>query len=481
MKMKKIVSLVFASLLGGFIALGAYIYVLGNNEIIYSSEAGNQPKVVQANYNIPSSSYAAEATDFTKAAEETINAVVHVKNVSISRSNPLAEFFYGADAGGGGRMTIGTGSGVIISPDGYIITNNHVIRGAKEIEITLNSQKSYAANVIGADESTDIALIKIEAEDLPFVSIANSDNVKVGEWVLAVGNPFNLTSTVTAGIVSAKARNINISGGKMVESFIQTDAAVNPGNSGGALVNVRGELVGINTAISSQTGSYVGYSFAVPSNIAKKVIEDLMEFGDVRTAYMGISAAELNGDLARELGLNQTQGVLVAGVTDNGGAIKAGIEKNDIIVQMDQIKVNKYADLKGFLSTKRPGDMVNITVLRDGNEKDFEVKLGNQFGKESIDKLDFSKNYLGSLEKISNKDATKHRINYGLKVKNIQNPSLLKGGLESGNIILKIADEKVYEVQDAEDILRKNKGEQIIVQVINNEGYAEYHKIFVSN
>lgn len=479
--MKKIVSLVFASLLGGVIALGAYVYVLGDNQSIKSSASVNQPRIVQANYNIPTSNYAAEVTDFTKAAEETVHAVVHVKNTSVSRSNPLAEFFYGEGAGGGGRPTIGTGSGVIISPDGYIITNNHVIRGANELEITLNNQKSYPAEVIGADESTDIALIKIEAEDLPFVAIANSDNVKVGEWVLAVGNPFNLTSTVTAGIVSAKARNINISGGKMVESFIQTDAAVNPGNSGGALVNVRGELVGINTAISSRTGSYVGYSFAVPSNIAKKVIEDLMEYGDVRTAYLGINFSDLNTEFAKELSLNQTQGVLVTGVSETGGAIKAGMKKNDIIIQVNQIKINKFSDLKGFLSTKRPGDVVNVTVLRNDKEKQFEVKLSNQFGKETIDKLDFSKNLLGNLEKISKKDASKFRINYGLRLKSVKNSLLLKGNVMPGNIVLKLDEEKVYEVQDAEDILRKNKGEIIMVQVLNTEGYAEYHKIFVGN
>ncbi|MDY7393730.1 trypsin-like peptidase domain-containing protein [Aureibaculum sp. 2210JD6-5] len=479
--MKKIISLVFASILGGAIALGTYVYVIGNTEIINNTETANQPKVVQANYTIPSSSYAAEATDFTKAAEETVHAVVHVKNVSVSRSNPLVEFFYGADAGGGGKTTIGTGSGVIISPDGYIITNNHVIRGAKELEITLNNQRSYPAEVIGADPTTDIALIKISGEDLPFVSFANSDNVKVGEWVLAVGNPFNLTSTVTAGIVSAKARNINISGGRMIESFIQTDAAVNPGNSGGALVNVRGELVGINTAITSQTGSYVGYSFAVPSNIAKKVIEDLMEFGDVRAAYLGINPAELNAKVVKELDLNQTQGVLVADVTKNGGAIKAGIEKNDIIVQIDQIKINKFSDLKGFLSTKRPGDVVNVTVLRNDKEKEFEVKLSNQFGKETIDKLDFSKNLLGNLEKISKKEAAKYRINYGLQLKSVKSPFLLEEGVKPGNIILKLAEEKVYDVQDAEDILRKNKGEWIIVQILNSEGYVEYPRIYVSN
>lgn len=479
--MKKIVSLVIASILGGVIALGSYVYIIGDTEIVNSIEMGNQSKAVQTSFNIPTSSYAAEATDFTKAAEETIHAVVHVKNVSISKSNPLAEFFYGADARGGGRMTIGTGSGVIISPDGYIITNNHVIKRAKELQITLNNQKSYTAEVIGTDPTTDIALLKIDATDLPFVSIANSDNVKVGEWVLAVGNPFNLTSTVTAGIVSAKARNINISGGKMIESFIQTDAAVNPGNSGGALVNVRGELVGINTAISSQTGSYVGYSFAVPSNIAKKVIEDLMEFGDVRTAYLGINVVPLSGELAKELNIKRTQGILVSGVTETGGAIKAGVKVNDIIIQMDNIKINKYSDLQGFLTTKRPGDTINVKVLRDNKEKELEVKLGNQFGKETIDEFDFSKNLLGSLEKISKKDATKYRINYGVQLKNVKNATLIKNGVKSGNIILTIADKKINTVQDAEDILRKNRGEQVILQILNNDGFVEYYRIMVGN
>ena len=478
--MKKIISLVFASVLGGFIAISSYVYVVGNVQKVEHLDSESQPKFVKTNY-IPTSNYAAEGTDFTKAAEETINAVVHVKNVSISSSNPLIEFFYGADANGGGKTTIGTGSGVIISPDGYIITNNHVIRGAKEIEITLNNQKSYAAEVIGTHESSDIALVKIDANELPFVSFTNSDNVKVGEWVLAVGNPFNLTSTVTAGIVSAKARNINISGGRMIESFIQTDAAVNPGNSGGALVNVRGELVGINTAITSQTGSYVGYSFAVPSNIAKKVIDDLLEFGDVQTAYLGIKYAELNNDLIDELDLKITEGVLISEVTENGGAAAAGLKTNDIITKMDNIKINKFSNMQGFISTKRPGDIVNVTVLRKGKEKQFKVKLSNQFGKETIDKLDFSKYLLGNLEKISKKDAEKYRINYGVQFVKVKNKDFIRNGVRNGDIILKIADEKVYDVQEVENLLRKNKGKLIIVQILNEDGYVEYLRLMVNN
>jgi len=478
--MKKIISLVFASILGGIIALGAYAFILTKSQKNEKSNTISNPVAVKTSYSSVSD-YTAEATDFTKAAEQTLHTVVHVKNVSIYQSNPLAEFFYGADAGSGGRRTIGTGSGVIISPDGYIVTNNHVIKGAREIEITLNNQKTYKAEVIGVHENSDIALVKIDATGLPHIIFANSDNVRVGEWVLAVGNPFNLTSTVTAGIVSAKARNINISGGRMIESFIQTDAAVNPGNSGGALVNVNGELIGVNTAITSQTGSYVGYSFAVPSNIAKKVVEDLLEFGDVQTAYLGVNPEELSSNFAKELDLGVTQGVLVAGVTEDGAALTAGIKVNDIIVKMDNIKISKFSNMQGFLSTKRPGDVVDVIVLRNGKEKKFKVKLSNQFGKETIGKLDFSKYLLGNLEKISNKKATKYRINYGVQFVKVRNKDMISNGVKSGNIILKIADVKVNNVQEVENLLRKNKGKLIIVQILNDEGFVEYFRLMVNN
>ncbi|MGB5363972.1 MAG: trypsin-like peptidase domain-containing protein [Aureibaculum sp.] len=476
--MKKIASLVLASVLGGMLALGGYIFMIGDQQTVENNNQSMQPKVVQTNY-IPTSTYAAEVTDFTKAAEETVNAVVHVKNVSVSSSNPLLEWFYGEGAGGG-KTTVGTGSGVIISPDGYIISNNHVIKGAKELEITLNNKKTYKAEVVGAHESSDIALLKISANDLPYVSFANSDNIKVGEWVLAVGNPFNLTSTVTAGIVSAKARDIHISRtSRMIESFIQTDAVVNPGNSGGALVNVRGELVGINTAITSQTGSYIGYSFAVPSNIAKKVVEDIMEFGDVQTAYLGINYQELNNDTAKELELNTTEGVLITAVTDNGAAKISGLKPNDIITKIDEVEISKFSDLQGFLSSKRPGDIVSVNVLRNGVNKEFNVRLTNQFGKENIGKLDFSKYHIGELKKISSKDATKYRINYGVEIINLRSNYLQ--GVKNGNIILKIDDVKVYEVEEIEQILRKNKGKQVILQILNEEGAVEYLRMFIQN
>ena len=479
--MKKIANLFLASVFGGILALSGYVLLERNQKQSDVINRSSQPEVVQTNY-IPTSNYAAEVTDFTKAAEETVNAVVHVKNVAVSSSNPLLEWFYGAGGGGGKKAIVGAGSGVIISPDGYIITNNHVIKGASELKITLNNRKSYTAEVVGLHESSDIALLKIDESDLPYITFANSDNVKVGEWVLAVGNPFNLTSTVTAGIVSAKARNINISRGtRMIESFIQTDAAVNPGNSGGALVNVRGELIGINTAITSQTGSYVGYSFAVPSNIAKKVIEDIIEFGDVQTAYLGIRPADLNSEAVKELDLNMTEGVLIAGLIDDGAAKPAGLKVNDIITRIDNLEISQFSDLQGYLSSKRPGDVVSVTVIRSGGKKQFEVRLANQFGKETIGELDFSKYLIGDLKKISSEDATKYRVNYGLEISKLRNKNLAENEVKNGDIILRMDKEKVYDIDGIEKILRKNKGKNVILQILNQEGVVEYHRLVVNN
>ena len=484
--MKKIANLVLASILGGGLALGGYFLIVKNTEqgILTQNESSN-PKVFQTNYIPTSTTTTLEGTtiDFTKAAEETVHAVVHVKNKAVAKSNPLADFFYGGTERSQEKALVGAGSGVIISPDGYIITNNHVIKGADDLEIVLNNQKSYTAEVIGTHERSDIALLKIKAsDDLPYVTFGNSDAIKVGEWVLAVGNPFNLTSTVTAGIISAKARNINGLGPGKIGSFIQTDAAVNPGNSGGALVNVRGELMGINTAITSQTGSYVGYSFAVPSNIAKKVIEDLMEYGDVRTAYLGIGYADFNSQRAKEFDLNgASEGVLITRLTDKGGAMDAGLKVNDIIVKVDYIVINKFSDLQGYLSTKRPGDNINLTILRSGNEREFTVKLKNQFDKLSIEKYDFTKYSLGDLKKISKEKATKYKLNYGLEFSGSINEILSEQKVAKGAILLKINETKVYTLDDVENVLRKNKGKRTILQVLNKEGYAEYIQALVRN
>lgn len=312
--------------------------------------------------------------DFTVAAENSLHTVVHVKNVSYRRtpSNPLLEFFYGY-RGGEMQAQVGTGSGVIISKDGYIVTNNHVIEGANQIEITLNNEKVYAARLIGTDLKRDIALLKIEAnEDLPFAVFADSDTVKVGEWVLAVGNPYNLNSTVTAGIISAKARDLSNSG---IQSFIQTDAAVNPGNSGGALVNTNGELIGINTMISSNTGSYVGYSFAVPSNVVKKIVSDLKKYGEVQQGRLGIQGFELNPNIAKAMNIKATKGFVVEGIVPNSGAERFGLKKNDILIKINNTEIKGFSDIVRELSTKSPNEKVNLTIIRNNKEMKINVVL----------------------------------------------------------------------------------------------------------
>ncbi|PWL38612.1 serine protease [Flagellimonas aquimarina] len=371
--MKRIASLFIVSLFAGAITLGAYKLFFEKDT--YKWVATNQETPFLSTSSISTSARGAgiNEVDFTIAAEKTVNAVVHVKNLTINKgSNSLSDFFYGFER----KQTpqIGTGSGVIISPDGFIVTNNHVIAQASQLEITLNNKRTYEAEVIGADADSDIALLKINVDrPLPYLAFGDSDNSKIGEWVLAVGNPFSLTSTVTAGIVSAKARSLGRN-----QSFIQTDAAVNPGNSGGALVNTNGDLIGINTAITSQTGSYVGYSFAVPSNIAKKVVEDIMEFGNVQRGLMGISAANINSREAMELGLDEIEGVYISQVSEDSGAEEAGLETGDVIKQVDNILVRKFSELTGYLSSKRPGDVVEVVVDRDGKRVSKRVTLKKQ-------------------------------------------------------------------------------------------------------
>ena len=353
--MKKILGFLTIAILGGIVSLFGYISFFENTQLITDTKE-SPIQTFQTNYNTSAfelnpASYA--PTNFTEAAEKSVHAVVHVKNTAISSGiNSIADLFNGTKR----QQQIGTGSGVIISSDGYIVTNNHVIDGATDLEITLNNRKKYKAILIGTDSKNDIALLKIDAEEiLPYIPFSDSDNLNIGEWVLAVGNPYNLTSTVTAGIVSAKGRDLQ--GNYSTDSFIQTDAAVNPGNSGGALVNSRGELVGINTAISTKTGSYIGYSFAVPSNIAKKIIDDILEFGKVQEAIIGFLPDLREDDI---------QGVRIGDFSEGSNAEKAGLLKGDIIVKINDIKISKFSELTGQLSAKRPGDSVKLTIDRDG-------------------------------------------------------------------------------------------------------------------
>ena len=361
------------------------------------------------------------------------------------------------------QTQVGTGSGVIISKDGYIVTNNHVIQNATELEVTLNDNKTYKAKLIGTDSKMDIALLKIDAdEDLPAATFGNSDQIKVGEWVLAVGNPYNLTSTVTAGIVSAKARDLSNQG---IQSFIQTDAAVNPGNSGGALVNTRGELIGINTMISSPTGSYTGYSFAVPSNLARKIVEDLMEFGNVQRGVLGIEGRELNTAAAKEINTNETSGVYVAKVSKGTGAEKAGIKSGDIIKKLDEKNINSFADLTAYINTKRPNDDVKVGFIRDGKLLSVPVKL--------VKKELVSYDLKGlELEDLDAGDKKRFRLSYGVKIKDVNTPELtdyadqLKGG-----IILKVDNIKATDIETVTRVLsKKSEHQKTRIEMLTNSG-----------
>ena len=436
--MKQTFRLFLVALFAGAITLGGYKLFEKQETITFSSDS--QTSFIPTNYT--SAIGEAMNTDFTEAAEKTVHAVVHVKNTTVSRKpTNIFEYFQG---GGRPRAMVGSGSGVIISPDGYIITNNHVIANATQLEVTLNNNKTYTAKLIGTDPSTDIALIKIEGADHPFIPFGDSNNLKIGEWVLAVGNPFNLTSTVTAGIISAKARDLNQFDGNP-QSFIQTDAAVNRGNSGGALVNTRGELIGINTAITSETGSYVGYSFAVPSNNARKVIEDIMEYGNVQRGILGIQVGNLDSALAEKLGIDETQGVYVGGIEKGSGADKGGIKEGDIIKQLDGVRVTKFADLAGYLGSKRPDDVVKVTVLRDGDKKVIPVTL--------IKLETFAIDDLGLEVKNMNPAELKDKgLKNGVMVTRALTPDIEQYKLE-GIIITKINDETVKDINDVKRIM----------------------------
>ena len=432
--MKKFGGLFAIAVMAGAFTLGTYkIFFEKSEALVYQSE--ELPVFQTSNSSLAASGVGIDEVDFTNAAEKTVNAVVHVKNITINRGpGNLIEFFYGYQE----RSTpqVGTGSGVIISPDGYIVTNNHVIAKANQLSVTMNNNKTYEATVVGTDPVSDIALIKVESEDpLPYLVFGDSDNVKIGEWVLAVGNPFNLTSTVTAGIVSAKARNLGRN-----QSFIQTDAAVNPGNSGGALVNTNGELVGINTAITSQTGSYIGYSFAVPSNIARKIVQDLLEYGDVIKGVLGIRTVDPGSEYARNNGIDQVDGVFVGEVEEDSGAETAGLKNGDVIKQIDNIRVRKFADLTGYIATKSPGDMVDVELERDGEMVIVPVEVRER----QIIQLPI----LGfTVKNLSDQDRKKYDTPQGVKIIDVPQNSR-KYGLE-GKVILAVDGQEVRDIKDA--------------------------------
>ncbi|NND94261.1 MAG: PDZ domain-containing protein [Flavobacteriales bacterium] len=476
--MKRFLGFTAAALLGGFVSLLAFKGLIQEKETVRVIEKESAP-IQYASF--PAAAADGTAMDFTDAAERTVNAVVHIQTESVNPQamNPWFELFNQ----GMPHTMRSSGSGVIISQDGYVVTNNHVVANAQKIQLTLNDNRTLNAELIGADPAFDLALLKVEEEGLPSVSFGNSDDVQIGEWVLAVGNPFNLTSTVTAGIVSAKGRNINILEYDPnreifpVESFIQTDAAVNPGNSGGALVNTRGELIGINTAIASRTGSYSGYSFAVPSSIVQKVTHDLLEYGDVKRAYIGVSIADLNQEAADRLGIEDVSGVYVRGLTPGGAAAEVGIESGDIIKEVAGHDVTNVPELQERISTYRPGDEVEIVVKRGNKLLAYDVVVRDREGNATITpttKVEVIEAMGGLFEKPSKGDLSRLNISSGAKLKQDRSGYFRRAGIKEGFIITRIDKKNITGPEDVTALLDSKEGGVLIEGVYPNGTVAYY-------
>lgn len=455
--MKKFLTTFFTCLLTAGITLIGYTYYLDKR--LAAKEKVELQESSPSLHRLPSSN----PVDFTAAAENTVNAVVHVKNLSYitTRTNPLLEFFYGYK--GGTQTQVGTGSGVIISEDGYIVTNNHVIANASELEITLNNNQTYKARLIGTEKQMDLALLKIDApEKLPFLTFGDSDAIQLGEWVLAVGNPYNLTSTVTAGIISAKARNLSETG---IQSFIQTDAAVNPGNSGGALVNVQGELIGINTMISSNTGSYVGYAFAVPSNVTKKIVEDFLEYGNVQQGALGVSGFELNANWVQKLNLNIKQGFYIQEVVPGSDAEKVQLKQGDIITAINGKSITSFVDIKNILNTKRPGDKVSLTINSNKAIQQKEIRLiAAQAPTFAFNGIEF--------EDVTPEERTQYKVNYGVKITAITNTKFLPYQAELVDaILLAVNGQKINTIDQAKALFSQfHENQRIKLDILSPKG-----------
>lgn len=482
MKMKKFLGILVIAFVGGAVALGLNHFFFKSEKAPQSFE--EQQKVHFTNQKLITDN---AGIDFVAVSERATPTVVHIKTeMEVSGTQNRPDMFdpFGFFDDPRFQQNVprqASGSGVIIMNNGYIATNNHVIENATKIEVILNDKRSYDAELVGRDPETDLALLKIEEENLPFLSFGNSDDLKVGEWVIAVGNPFNLTSTVTAGIVSAKGRNINLlrqNSEYAIENFIQTDAAVNPGNSGGALVNTRGELIGINTAIASQTGSYSGYSFAVPVNIAKKVLDDLRKYGEVKRAILGVRIQDITAELAAEKGIKEIEGVYIPDVVEGGAADKAGVKADDVILAVDGDKVNKASELQEKISQYHPGDDVTITIKRDGSKIDKTVKLLSKEGDKEITMTtdrDEKKVLGGTFENLGHDEKIDLKIRNGVRVKKIKDGPLREKGVPEGFVITMIDKQRVYTTKDVEKILENKTGSVLIDGVMPNgkeESYA---------
>ena len=487
---KLFIAMIFSSLLGGVIAIGGYSLIIEPQQlqpqpVSQEGQASFTNMVLDTNtFVVP------EGLNFVYAASNSTNSVVHIRTAyDVARAegtfDELLRDYFGESPRGQRAPAGGSGSGVIVSADGYIVTNNHVIEGAREIEVLLNDNRTYEAEVVGQDPTTDLAVLKIDGGNLPPMKWGDSDQLQLGEWVLAVGNPFEFRSTVTAGIVSAKARNIGILARQnsrtnlQIESFIQTDAAVNPGNSGGALVNLRGELVGINTAIISPTGAFAGYSFAVPVSLVHEVYDDLVEYGSVQRALLGINIRDVNADLSKEENLGTLRGIYIQSVIDGSAADDAKLESGDVIVAIDGDEVNNVSQLQERIALKRPGDEVAVTYLREGKRREVEVVLKNQSGTTDIVvavKDEFS--LAGAtFTEVSKEDQEELGIQGGVRVASIEAGKWKEAGIKRGFIITRVDKTEIEDLKDFSDYLNQVRGEGILIEGIYPDGEKAYYGI----
>ncbi|MEM6643476.1 MAG: Do family serine endopeptidase [Bacteroidota bacterium] len=484
-KRNLIFAVLFSSIFGGLIAIVGYTTLLPQPSSQQPSNSSNSQPVALTNYIFDSTDFIVpDGLNFVFAAKNATPSVVHIRTkyeAGRRASNPINDLFrdfYGDryEKRGYGQ-SMGAGSGVIISSDGYIVTNNHVVDNASEIEVVLNDNRSYDAQIVGLDKSTDLAVIKVEQEDLAAINYGNSESINVGEWVLAIGNPYEFRSTVTAGIVSAKGRNINIlGGGSSIESFIQTDAAVNPGNSGGALVNLKGELVGINTAIASPSGAFAGYSFAVPVTLVQKVVADLVEYGEVQRALLNIKIGDVNAEIADRFDLDVLRGVYVSEVVSGGAADRAGMEEGDVIIAIDQKVVNNVAQLQETVAIKRPGDKIDVRFIRNGKEKVVEATLRN---------MDNTFAVVEARDEFEIEGATFREVSSGIKEQleldgGVQITELRPGKwrdvrMREGFIITAIDNEKIETLEDLESYFRNARQDGILIEGIYPDGTKAHY------
>ncbi|MBV6646403.1 MAG: Do family serine endopeptidase [Cyclobacteriaceae bacterium] len=487
-------AMVFSSFLGGVIAIGGYTLVFPSQEVVPVSPVAQTGQVSFTNYVFDTADFVVpDGLNFVYAAKSATPSVVHIRTTYEGQRNTTAQrspfddffkdYFQDRDRRQYRSPSRGAGSGVIVSDQGYIVTNNHVVDGASEIEVLLNDNRTYQAEVVGVDPTTDLAVIRIQADDIKPMKWGDSENVHIGEWVLAVGNPFEFRSTVTAGIVSAKARNINIlansnNNGLQIESFIQTDAAVNPGNSGGALVNLKGELVGVNTAIASPTGAFAGYSFAVPVTLVKKVAEDLIEFGAVQRALLGIRIEDVSSALAERENLDVLRGIYVRLVNPESAALEAGMKEGDVIVAIDGKKVNSVSELQEQVALNRPGDKVSVTYIRDGKTRNTEAVLKNSYNTTEVVKIKNEFTTEGAtFKEVTTEEREELGIEGGVKVDDVENGKWKEAGIKDGFIITRIDKNDIQSLDDFTSYLRLPRGEGMLIEGMYPNGDKAYYGI----